>query len=130
MSNKVMITGMGAVSPIGYTVKESFENAISGVCGIKKAECFDTELTGITCAGEVRNFDPAPYINNREAKRMARFSQLALVAALQAWEESGLKPGDYDEERVGVVLGSGMGGLGTICGQQDEIRENGPRAVS
>jgi 3-oxoacyl-[acyl-carrier-protein] synthase II len=125
-----MITGMGAVSPIGNNVKECFENAVKGVCGIKKATCFDTELTGITCAGEVWNFDPSQYINPREAKRMARFTQLAIVAAMQAWEESGLKEGDYDEVRAGVVLGSGMGGLGTICGQQDELRDNGPRAVS
>lgn len=125
-----MITGMGAVSPIGHNVNECIENALKGVCGIKKAQCFDTELTGITCAGEVWDFDPSQYINNREAKRMARFSQLAVVAAMQAWEQSGLKEGNYDETRAGVVLGSGMGGLGTICGQQDELRANGPRAVS
>lgn len=130
MGNKVMITGMGAVSPIGTSVKESFENAVKGVCGIKKAQSFDTEMTGVTCAGEIRDFDPSKYINNREAKRMARFTILAIVAAMQAWEESGLKEGDYSEERAGVILGSGMGGLGTICGQQDEIRENGARAVS
>lgn len=130
MSHKVVITGMGAVSPIGQTVKESFDNAVAGVCGIRKAQCFDTELTGITCAGEVWDFDPSKYITNREAKRLARFSQLAIVAAMQAWEESGLAEGDFDTLRAGVVLGSGMGGLGTICGQQDELRTNGPRAVS
>ncbi len=130
MSHKVMITGMGAVSPIGHNVKECFDNAVKGVCGIRKARCFDTELTGVTCAGEVWDFDPSQYINNREARRMARFTQLAIVAAMQAWEESGLKEGDYDVLRASVILGSGMGGLGNICEQQDELRENGPRAVS
>ncbi len=130
MSHKVMITGMGAVSPIGHSVKECFDNAVKGVCGIRKARCYDTELTGVTCAGEVWDFDPSEYISPREAKRMARFTQLAIAAAAQAWEESGLKDGDYDPVRAAVILGSGMGGLGTICGQQDELRENGSRAVS
>ncbi len=130
MSHKVMITGMGAVSPIGESVKECFDNAVNGVCGIRKAQYFDTEMMGVTCAGEVSDFDASKYINNREAKRMARFTLFAIVAAMQAWEQSGLKEGDYDEERSGVVLGSGMGGLGTICSQHDEMRGNGARAVS
>ena len=125
-----MITGMGAISPIGLNYRDCIENALSGVLGIRHAECFDTELTGIYCDGEAWGFDSSKYITNREAKRMARFSQLAIVAAMQAWEQSGLKEGDFDVTRAGVVLGSGMGGLGTICGQQDELRENGSRAVS
>ncbi len=130
MGNKVMITGMGAVSPIGLNVKEAFDNAIKGVCGIRHATCFDTELTEIYCAGEVCDFDPSPYINNREARRMARFTQLAIAAASQAWEQAGLKEGEFDELRVGVILGSGMGGLGIICGEYDQLVNNGPRAVS
>ena len=125
-----MITGMGTVSPIGFNVEESFRNAIDGVCGISRADSFDAELTGISVAGQIRDFDPSAYISNREAKRMARFTQLAVVAAAQAWEESGLKEGDFDPDRVGVILGSGMGGLEVICSTYDDLKESGPRSVS
>ena len=130
MSNRVMITGMGAISPIGLNYQQNIKNAIDGVLGIRRAQCFDTELTGITCDAEAWDFDPSVYINSRESKRMAKFTQLAICAAMEAWENSGMKEGDYDSARVGVVLGSGMGGLGTICGQYDELITNGPRAVS
>lgn len=125
-----MITGMGAISPIGLNYKDCIENALNGVLGIKRAECFDTELTGIYCDGEAWGFDSSKYITNREAKRMARFTQMAICAAMEAWENSGLKEGEYDKERVGVVIGSGMGGLDIICEQYDEFNINGPRAVS
>ena len=69
-------------------------------------------------------------MNRREARRMARFTQMAMVAAMQAWEMSGMQDAAYDAERVGVVLGSGMGGLDVICEQYEELRTNGPRSVS
>ena len=130
MSNKVIITGMGAVSPIGDNAQQSFDAAINGKCGIDLATSFDTEATEIYVAGEVKNFDPIPYINKREARRMARFSQFAYVAAMQAWEQSGLKDSEYDENKIGVILGSGMGGLDVICDQHAEMMKEGPRAVS
>ena len=130
MSNKVMITGMGVVSPIGQNVQESFDAAIAGVCGIVHATSFDTELTGITAAGEVRDFDPSQYINKRESRRMARFTQFAVVSAMQAWEMSGLGESEFDADRVGVILGSGMGALDEICNQHKELMQSGPRSVS
>ncbi len=130
MKNKVVITGMGAVSPIGLDAASSFKAAIDGVCGISLAECFDAELTGIRVAGQVKDFDPAQYITKREQKRMARFTLFAMTAALQAWEQSGMEGSGFDDERVGVILGSGMGGLDTICEQYDELKLNGPRSVS
>lgn len=129
MNNKVMITGMGAISPIGLDVEESFKAAKNGECGIVKATSFDTELTQIFVAGEVKDFDPSKYINKREARRMARFTQLAMVAALQAWEQSGIQQEDYDEDKIGVIIGSGMGALDIICEQYDEYKTN-PRNVS
>ena len=89
MSNKVLITGFGAVSPLGNTAEDSFQAAVNGVNGIARPETFDADLTEIYAAGEVKNFDPAPYVNKREARRMAKFAQFALVSALQAWEQSG-----------------------------------------
>ena len=130
MGNQVMITGMGVVSPIGFSAEEAFRAAAEGVCGIREATCFDAELTGIHVAGQVMDFDPSRYITGREAKRMARFTQFAVFAAVQAWEQSGIGSGDYDAERIGVMIGSGMGGLDVICEQHGELISNGPRAVS
>ncbi len=127
---EVFITGIGAVSPIGMTARESFSAAVAGKSGISKPEQFSSEITQIFAAGQIKDFSPEPYVNKREAKRMARFTQMAIVAAAQAWEEAGLKPEEYDPERVGVVLGSGMGGLDVICEQYAELVNNGPRSVS
>ncbi len=127
---EVFITGIGAVSPLGMTARESFSAAVAGKSGISTPELFNAELTQIFAAGQVKDFTPEPYVNKREAKRMARFTQMAIVAAAQAWEEAGLKPEEYDPERVGVVLGSGMGGLDVICEQYAELVNNGPRSVS
>lgn len=128
MGNKVIITGMGTVSPIGLNVEEAFRNAVMGVCGISEAQCFDAKYTGISVAGQVKDFDSSAYIGKREAKRMARFTQFGIVAAMQAWEQSGLT--EFDPARVGVVLGCGIGGLDVICSQHDEMRQEGPRVVS
>ena len=127
---EVFITGVGAVSPIGMTARESFSAAVAGKSGISTPEQFSSEITQIFAAGQIKDFSPEPYVNKREAKRMARFTQMAIVAAAQAWEEAGLKPEEYDPERVGVVLGSGMGGLDVICEQYAELVNNGPRSVS
>ena len=127
---EVFITGIGAVSPIGMSARESFSAAVAGKSGISKPEQFSSEMTQIFAAGQIKDFSPEPYVNKREAKRMARFTQMAIVAAAQAWEEAGLKPEEYDPERVGVVLGSGMGGLDVICEQYAELVNNGPRSVS
>ena len=88
MQHKVCITGMGAVSPIGHSAEQSFQAAVNGVLGIDYATIFDRERTGIHVAGEVKNLDMTGYITGREAKRMARFTQFAIVAALQAWNQS------------------------------------------
>ena len=127
---EVYITGIGAVSPLGMTARESFSAAIAGKNGISAPEQFSSEITQIFAAGQVKDFSPEPYVNKREAKRMARFTQMAIVAAAQAWEEGGMQAGDYDPDRVGVVLGSGMGGLDVICEQYAELVNNGPRSVS
>jgi 3-oxoacyl-[acyl-carrier-protein] synthase II len=130
MSNKVIITGMGAVSPIGLDVESSFAAAKEGKGGIAKTTTFDTEITQIFVAGEVKDFDPSKYINKREARRIARFTQYAIVASMEAWESSGIADSDYDADRIGVILGCGMGALDEICIQCDELEHNGPRAVS
>ena len=126
----VYITGIGAVSPLGMSARESFSAAVAGKNGISAPELFSAEQTQIFAAGQVKDFTPEPYINKREAKRMARFTQMAIVAAAQAWEDSGLSDAGFDPDRVGVAIGSGMGGLDVICEQHEELRTNGPRSVS
>ena len=120
---KVYITGMGAVSPLGMTARESFSRRGSrATAASPRRSCFLHEITQIFAAGQVKDFTPEPYVNKREAKRMARFTQMAIVAAAQAWEESGLESRrSIDPDRVGVVLGSGMGGLDVICEQYAEL---------
>lgn len=130
MKHKVLITGMGVVSPVGNDIETMFGNIRSGRNGIASPTLFSTEITGIHVAGEVKEFETEPYINKREARRMDRFTQLAMVAACQAWEDSGLDGSEFDRERVGIVLGSGMGGLTTISENTLLLDHDGPQSVS
>jgi 3-oxoacyl-[acyl-carrier-protein] synthase II len=116
---RVVITGMGAVTPLGNTVKEYWQNLVNGKLGIAKITKFDSEDTGVALAGEVKDFDPSGVLDRKEQKRMDLFSQYGLVAALEAWEMSGLTYGSIDPKRFGVIVGSGIGGMTTL---QDQVR--------
>jgi 3-oxoacyl-[acyl-carrier-protein] synthase II len=109
--NRVVVTGMGAVTPLGASVNEFWEGLIAGRSGIAPITLCDPSPYPCHIAGEVPDFDPGKYINPREARRMARFSQLPVAAAHMAIEDSGLDLGKEDMERVGVLLGNGAGGL-------------------
>jgi 3-oxoacyl-[acyl-carrier-protein] synthase II len=108
---RVVITGMGAVSPLGLTVDEMWSGLIEGRSGIGYVEQIDTSAYPVKIAGEVRGFDPEQYMERKEARRMARFSQFAVAASEEAVRGAGLGPGSVDPERLGVVLGNGYGGL-------------------
>lgn len=108
---RVVITGMGAVSPLGLTVAELWRGLIEGRSGIDWVQGLDTSNYPVKVAGQVTNFDPERYMDRREARRMARFSQLAVAAADEAVRSAGLDEGAVDHERLGVVLGNGYGGL-------------------
>lgn len=116
---RVVITGMGAVTPLGNTVKEFWHNLVDGKLGIGKITKFDSEDTGVALAGEVKEFDPSAVLERKEQKRMDLFSQYGLVAALEAWEMSGLTEATIDPTRLGVIVGSGIGGMTTL---QDQVR--------
>ncbi|GGC90074.1 beta-ketoacyl-ACP synthase II [Enterococcus wangshanyuanii] len=116
---RVVITGMGAVTPLGNTVKEYWQNLVNGKLGIGKITKFDSEDTGVALAGEVKEFDPSGVLDRKEQKRMDLFSQYGLVAALEAWEMSGLTYDSIDPKRFGVIVGSGIGGMTTL---QDQVR--------
>ena len=115
---RVVVTGMGALTPLGNSVEEFWGGLLAGRSGIGYITRCDSSGYPSHIAGEVRNFDPSHFINPREARRMARFSQLAIAAAQMALEDAHLSPESLDEERLGVLLGTGVGSLPTtqeIC---------------
>ena len=108
---RVVITGMGAITPLGLNVEDFWQGLVEGRSGIDWITVVDTEDYPVKVAGEVRGFDPEQYLDRKEARRMARFSQFAVAAAEQAVQAAGLKIGDVEPERVGVLMGNGYGGL-------------------
>lgn len=108
---RVVVTGMGMVTPIGLTVRETWESALAGKSGIAPIERFDASAYPVRIAGEIRNFDPYRYLPRKEARRMARCSQLAVAAAQEALSDAGLSTPVPDPERTGTVVGVGMGGM-------------------
>ena len=111
---KVVVTGMGAVTPLGSTAQEFWKNLVAGKSGIAPLTLCDPADFPCRIGGEVKGFDPAQFINAKEARRMARFSQLGIAAASMALEDSGLDMSSEDQHRVGVFLGNGAGGFPTI----------------
>ena len=114
MKRRVVITGMGGLSPIGNTVPEMWENAKNGVCGIDTIKSFDTENHKVKVAGELKNYNPEDYMDKMQARRTARFTQFALIAAREAMAHSGISMEKEDAARCGVNISSGIGGLPTI----------------
>ncbi|WP_160679682.1 beta-ketoacyl-ACP synthase II [Clostridium sp. C8-1-8] len=130
MERRVVVTGMGAITPLGNSV-DSFWNGIKeGVCGIDEIKAFDTTEQKVKLAAEVKNFIPEEYIDKKEARRMDRFCQFALAAAQQAVENSKLDLDKVNRERLGVIVGAGIGGLSTIEEQTIKLHEKGPSRVS
>jgi len=127
---RVVITGMGVVSPVGNNLKTFWNNIISGVSGISDIDTFDVTNHKTKFAGIVQDFNAEELLGNKEARRLDRFSQFALVAAEQAWEDSKLNINCIDSERLGVYVGSGIGGLETLIENIDVLRQKGPRRVS
>jgi 3-oxoacyl-[acyl-carrier-protein] synthase II len=130
MKRRVVITGIGVVSPIGSDVKTFWENAISGKSGIRRITKFNPEGFPVQIAGEVKDFNPEKYFDKKEIRRTDPFIQFAIAASVQAVEDSGLLDSKFDPERVGVLIGSGIGGLTTIETQYQILIEKGPRKIS
>src|SRR6266568_5537082 len=108
---RVVITGMGAVTPLGNSVDEFWQGCVEGRSGIDWITLVDVTNYAVKVDGEVRNFDPQDFMDRKEARRMARFSQFSVAAARMAIEDSGLKVGNEDTTRIGVFLGNGNGGF-------------------
>lgn len=127
---RVVVTGMGAVTPVGIGVDTVWQNLLDGVSGIRTIDRFDVSEYPTKIAATVEGFDPEEYIDKRDARRMDRFVQFALAASIQAVKQSGLTITQDIAPRVGVYIGSGIGGLTTLEEQHKTLLERGPKRVS
>ena len=130
IGQRVVITGMGALTPLGLTVEETWEGLVAGRSGIAQITQFDASHLPIRIAGEVKGFDARDYINFKEARRMARCSQLALAAGMQAMADARLGDRVPDPERAGVVMGTGIGGLEVAIKGWETYKAKGLRRVN
>ena len=129
MSRRVVVTGVGAVSPVGNDAETTWKNLVDGVCGIEEISAFDTSDLKVHIAGTVKNFDPTEYIEKRDVKKTDLYCQYAIAAAQQAVDDSKIL-GTVDENRLGVYIGAGIGGLNTFVENTVALHENGPRKIS
>ena len=127
---RVVVTGMGLLSPIGNTVESAWQAALGGQSGIGLIDSFDASEFSVKIAGNVKDFDVADYMSVKEARRMDRFIQLGIAAAVQAIEDAGLESEAADADRIGVAIGSGIGGIQTIEDTNQTLVKSGPRRVS
>ena len=126
---RVVVTGLGAVTPVGNDVETMWANLLAGVNGIEKITAFDTSELKVHLAGTVKNFEPEKYIEKRELRKLDPYCQYAIAAAQQAVDDSGIL-GNVDEDRFGVYIGAGIGGLHTFVNNVTGYNEGGSRKVS
>ncbi len=130
VQRRVVVTGLGAVTPLGLTLEETWKNILRGQSGIGPITLFDTQGYDARIAGEVKGFDPEVYIPKKEARRMDRFVHFSLACAQMALKDSGLVLTDEIKEKMGVLIGVGIGGLPTIEEQHNVFMEKGPGRLS
>jgi len=126
---RVVITGLGVISPVGNSVPEFWQSLVNGQCGIDFITKFDTTNYKVKIAAEVKDFDPAAWVEKSEAKKMDPFVQYAMAASIQAMADSGLE-GSIAPERLGVYIGSGTGGMTVYCREAEKLLTNGPSRIS
>jgi len=127
---RVVITGIGILSPVGIGLEQNWTNILAGNSGIRTISLFDATGYPSMVAGEVPDFDVTQYLSPKEAKKMDRFIQLGMAAGIEAVTDSGLEVTDANADRIGVYIGSGIGGIGTIENTTKTVMEKGPRRVS
>lgn len=130
MSKRVVITGMGAITPIGNNVEEFWTGIKNSTVGIGEITRYDTTEHKVKLAAEVKNFEVTDFIDKKEAKRLDKFCQYAIVAAREAIKDSGLEVTEENADRIGCIIGSGVGGIDTIEKEQTKLLQKGPRRVS
>ncbi len=129
-NNRVVISGIGCLCPLGLDLASAWENLVAGRSGIDYITLFDATNLETRFAGEVKGFEPTNYMERKEARRMDRFAQLAVAASMQAVEQSGLQINSSNRDQVGIIIGSGIGGLTTLFQQARVLLESGPDRVS
>ncbi len=129
MEKRVVITGVGAITPIGNDIPTFWENLVAGKNGIAPITKFDTSRSKVTVAAEVKGFDPLQYIEKAQARKLDLFSQYALAAAAQAMADSGIE-GKVEPERLGVYVGTGVGGMETFIEEATKLLNKGPKGIS
>ncbi len=130
MSNRVVITGLGAITPVGIGKDEFWKNLLEGKNGIEKITRFDASEYGAQIAGEVKDFDPTAFIDKKEAKRMDRYAQFAVAAAKLAIEDAKIDLEKEDCDRIGTYIGAGIGGIETMHSQYEKLFAKGPSRIS
>jgi len=128
--NRVVVTGIGILCPLGLDASTTWEGLIAGKSGIDYITQFDPESFDTKFAGEVKGFEPTDYVSRKEARRMDRFAQLAVAASLQAVKHADLQIDSANQDDIGVIIGSGIGGIATLSKQQNVLTKNGPHSVS
>jgi 3-oxoacyl-[acyl-carrier-protein] synthase II len=130
LQRRVVVTGLGLVSAVGHTAPEVWQNLLAGQSGIATITQFDISAFPVTFAAEVKNFDPLRFVDKKEARKMARFIHLALAATDEAMRSSGLEVTPANAERIGVFIGSGIGGFDIIEREHSNYINGGPRKIS
>ena len=130
MSRRVVITGLGLVCGVGNTAPEVWQGLLNGVSGMGPIQAFDTTGFPVTFAAEVKNFDPLNFVDKKEARKMGRFIHFAFAATQEAMAQSGLQITPENAERVGVFIGSGIGGFEIIEREHSNLLAGGPRKIS
>ena len=130
MKRRVVITGLGIVSPVGNNVESAWDNIVNGRSGIGRITRFDPSVFNAQIAGEVKDFDVTQYMSAKDAKQMDTFIHYGVAAGMQAWRDAGLEVTEANADRIGVIVGSGIGGLPRIEETQVEYLERGARRIS
>jgi 3-oxoacyl-[acyl-carrier-protein] synthase II len=130
MANRVFVTGLGVVSPLGLDADTTWNSIVAGKSGVDTITSFDPEGFKTTIAAEVKDFEPTDFVDRKQARRIDRFVQLALAAAIQAHDDGGVAISNGNAERVGVMIASGIGGIITISEQLNVLNEKGPKRVN
>jgi 3-oxoacyl-[acyl-carrier-protein] synthase II len=130
MEKRVVVTGMGVICPVGLSAGVAWDALVSGKSGLGYITHFDASAYETKIAAEVKGFDPVNYVDRKEARRMDRYIQFAVAATVEAMAQSGLKVDDSNADEIGVIVGSGIGGIATLTEQYRVFAERGPSRVS
>ncbi len=130
MKKRVVITGIGCISPVGNDFKNTWQNIVAGKSGAGPITHYDASDHKVRIAAEVKDFDGKGLFGTRAARKMDRFTQFALAASIQAVEDAGLEIGENNRDRIGVIIGTGIGGIATLSAQFETLQARGPQRVS